>query len=202
MTEEVPPETNKHTKYFLIIGGIVFAIILYFLLFGFPGKEPEAVTIEYNYFTFKEVGGLWQTNIQLEGKLYEAVFRFNPEQVEDVYISGNFTGFTKEPVYITFDPTVDSEQFKYLALAASELTLNMVRALNVSVEAACTKNETDACKGVPIITCEDDESVIYLVPLPPTQLTLSGSCMTLNGEGMELLKSADRMLFQWYKIIR
>jgi len=35
----------------------------------------------------------------------------------------------------------------------------------------------------------------------PTQVTLDGSCVKLNGHEFDLLKTVDRLLFQWYKII-
>ena len=197
MTEE----TEKTTRYFIIIGAVALVVVIGFLLFGFKKEAPKN-TVDYNYFTFEEIGGLWQTNIQIKNQPYEALFRFNPTQVQDVYITGNFSGFKQEPIYITFDPDAGKEQFKYLALAASELSLHIVRALNLTVEAACTKNETEACFNRSIVTCADDASVIYLVSKPPTQITLDGDCVTLSGDGMELLKSADRLLFQWYKVMK
>ena len=171
-------------------------------MFGLKGKQPETNKVEYNYFTFEELGGLWETNIELRDQTYRAAFRFNPTQVEDVTVVGGFTGFKKTPIYITFDPEADKEEYKYLALAASELTLNVVRALNFTVEAACTKNLTEACANRPIVTCQDNASVIYLVPKAPTQVTLDGDCMTLSGHEFDLLKSVDRILFQWYKIMK
>ncbi len=201
MTEEVP-QLNRETKIFYVIGTILFVAVLLFLLFGLKGREPETETVEYNYFTFEEIGGLWETRIDLDNKPYQATFRYNPKQVEDVSVAGNFSGFRKLPIYITFDPEADKEEYKYLALAASELTLNIVRALNFTVEAACTKNITDACADRPIITCKDDASVIYLIPKAPTQVTLEGNCVTLSGNSFDLLKSVDRMLFQWYKIMK
>ena len=201
ITEE-PKGLNKPTLYFLVIGTILFALILVFSLGQWKKETPKANIVEYNYYKFEEVGGLWQTNIQLDDQLFEAIFRFNPKQAENVSVKGNFTGFKKSPIYITFDPDVNKKEFTYLALAASELTLNVVRALNFTVEAACTKNETDTCIDRPIITCADNASVIYLVSDAPTQITLDEDCITLSGEGMELLRSVDRLLFQWYKIIR
>jgi hypothetical protein len=180
----------------------LFVAVLLFLLFGLKGKPAEQNKVEYNYFTFEEIGGLWETRIDLDNKPYQATFRYNPTQVQDVTIVGNFSGFRKLPIYITFDPEADKEEYKYLALAASELTLNIVRALNFTVEAACTKNITDACADRPIITCKDDASVIYLIPKAPTQVTLEGNCVTLSGNSFDLLKSVDRMLFQWYKIMK
>ncbi len=203
MTEETaPPKLNKETRIFYVIGAIVFIAVLLFLLFGLKGKPPAPNTVEYNYFTFNEIGGLWETRIDLGNQPYQATFRYNPMQVEDVAVTGSFAGFRKQPIYITFDPEADKDEYKYLALAASELSLNIVRALNFTVEAACTKNVTDACFNRTIVTCQDDASVIYIVPRAPTQVTLDGDCITLSGSGFDLLKSVDRILFQWYKIMK
>ncbi len=206
MTDEAPPETNKETRTFIIIGSIVFVALFFFLIFGVRHpKQAELKTMSYNYYKFEQIGGLWQTDIDLNGQVYQAIFRFNPEQVKDVYITGNASSFrfAREPVYITFEPNASSNDFKYLALAASELSLNLVRALNVTVVAACTENVTDPCANRPIVTCGDkDKNVMYLVPNPPTQITLDNRCATLSGNEMDLLKSVDRMLFQWYKIMK
>jgi len=203
VTEE-QPDTKKPTRIFIIVGVIALIAILGFVLFGMKSeKSLVSSTVDYNYFKFEEVGGLWQTNIQLDNQVYEGAFRFNPKQVEDVYISGNFSGFKSSPIYITFDPDSEKGQFKYLALASSELTLHVVRGLNFTVIGACTKNETDACFERPIVTCDDvDKSVIYLKAEPPAQITLNDHCVVLSGNEMELLKSVDRLLFQWYKIMK
>lgn len=187
-----------------IIVGVIIAVIvgvLGFILFGFDTNPPEN-TVDYNYYEFEEVGGLWQTTLVSNGQSYLAVFRFHPNQTEEVYLTGKFTGFKKRPLYITFDPTGTNDEFRYLTLGVTELSLHLIRGMGFQVEAACTKNETDACMDRKIITCDSDESVIYLVPKAPTQITLDGDCVTLSGDKMELLKSVDRLLFQWYKIIR
>ena len=80
--------------------------------------------------------------------------------------------------------------------------MHLVRALNISVIAACTKNETDACIDRPIVTCDDPEkSVIYLASKPPTQVVLDSNCVELWGHEFDLLKSVDRLLFRWYEIM-
>ena len=212
MTEEVQIETSieepsegekkKWTSYFMIGGSIALVAILGFIVFGLKSNPTGASTVEYNYFEFEEIGGLWQTNIQLKDQLYQATFRFNPEQVEDIYVEGNFS-LVKSPIYVTFDPDADSEKFKYLALASSELSLNLIRGLNLTLEGACTKNVTDACIDRQIVTCADtDKSVIYLVSNPPTQITLQENCIVISGEGFDLLKSVDRLLFKWYNIMK
>lgn len=187
----------------ILITVIFAAAILIFLGSIFLWKpDLSNRQVEYNYFVFEELGGLWETSIVRDGKPYSAIFRFNPEQVEDVYITGNFSGFKKKPIYLTFDPNASKKDFKYLTLAASELSLHLVRGLDYEVAAACTTNETDACQDRSVITCDADESVIYIVPKAPTQITLKDDCVVLSGENFELLKSVDRLLFQWYKIMR
>lgn len=196
------PGTNKQTKIFIIIAAVFILGLMWFLIFGLH-EEPEPNTVEYNYFVFEEIGGHWQTTITLDGQLYDASFRFNPEQVEDVNISGNFSGFKEAPIYITFDPDVEPEKFKYLALATSELSLHIIRALNFSVQAACTKNETDACVDRPIVTCDDpDKDVIYVQSEAPAEIVLDNRCVTVRGAEFDIVRSADRLLYQWYKIMR
>ncbi|PIN76022.1 hypothetical protein COV18_01200 [Candidatus Woesearchaeota archaeon CG10_big_fil_rev_8_21_14_0_10_37_12] len=195
-------KASKQTIIFSVVAGVVLLVVIGFLFFGFDDSAPTLPTVEYNYFKFEQIGGMWQTTIELDDQPYEAPFRFNPEQVQDVPVVGKFSGFVKMPVYITFDPESEYDDFKYLALGVSELTLHMVRALNVSVEAACTKNVTDACVDRPIVTCGDfGKSVIYLHTSNETLVNLSNHCITLSGPELDLLKPVDRLLFQWYKIM-
>ncbi len=202
MTEEpTEEEKTKYTTYFIVGAVIVLIAFLGYTFFIYKPEPAKVETVEYSYFTFTNVGGLWQTSIQLDKQIYDAVFRFNPKQVEDVYITGELGNFS-EPIYITFDPVQDKEAYKYLALASSELSLNLIRALEKEVISACTSNETEACQGRPIVTCGENKNVIYLNPLPPTQISLNNTCITLQGHEMELLKSVDRLLYQWYKIMR
>lgn len=191
---------NTPTKVFVVVALVVIVLVIGFVFFGFNPELPSN-SVEYNYFTFYEIGGLWQTSIQLDGRMYDAVFRFNPTQVEDVYVAGEFKGFNSSTIYVTFDPLSESQDFAYLALGVSELTLHLARALNYSVVAACTRNETDACVDRPVVTCDGGLPVVELVADAPTQITLDNRCIRLSGEGFELLRSVDRLLFQWYKIM-
>ena len=202
MTDESKHSTT--TIYFLIGAGIAIAIFLGFVLFGFKQPEPVETKIEYNYFTFEPVGGLWETKVKNGDQLLAVTLRFNPYDVENVTIQGELNkSFNLGDVYITFDPLSTEDQFKYLALAASELTLNLVRGLNKTAVAACTKDETEACKGRPTVTCADtNKSVILIDSNQPTQIQLDDRCVKLSGAEMELLKSVDRLLYQWYGIMR
>lgn len=204
MSEE-SQSNPKLTRNFIISASVVLVLILFFIIFGIRGspEEYKPNIIEYNFFEFEEIQGFWETDIQLDDKLYRASFRFNPEDVQHVEINGAFGGFKTQPIYLTFDPEAESEEFKYLALGTTELSLHLIRALNYSVEAACTKNVTAACMDRPIVNCQDEnKSVIYLVPKPPAQITLEDNCITVSGAEFDLVKSIDRLLFQWYKIMQ
>ena len=202
--EEPTPENplNKQSKIFAIIAvAAIFGIVL-FILFGLKTPPPPAPTIEYNYFTFTENEGLWETVVEVKGQPVLATFRFNPEQVADVPLSGNKVTIG-QPLYLTFDPEAPPDSYKYLALANTELALHLIRAFNITVESACTKNLTDACLDRPIIDCSTkNASVIKLIPTPPAQITLQDNCVILSGQDLDLLKAVDRLLFKWYSIMR
>jgi len=199
-------ESNSTTVFYVCAAIAVFAFFA--VIFGlkyFADDSPAPLqTVEYNYFTFYNVSGFWETDILLGKQIYRGTFRFNPLEVENVSIEGNLSkGFNSPPVFITFDPTSNPESFKYQALAVTELSLHMVRALNVSVEGACTKNETDACIERSIVSCDSlNASVIYVVPEGEPKIVLDNRCITLYGSDFGLVKSADRLLYQWYKIIK
>lgn len=192
---------NTGTIVLAILSAVVLGVLA-FILFGFETTTPSGNEIDYNYYTFEEVGGLWQTTLVNNNQSYLAVFRFNPNQTQEVYIAGQFSGFASRPLYITFDPNATTDEFRYLTLAATELSLHLIRGMGFHIEAACTRNETDACIDRPIVTCDSGQSVIYLVPKAPTQITLKVSCVVVSGDKLDLLKSVDRLLFQWYKIVR
>lgn len=205
MTSEEPtPEAplNKQSKIFAAVAIIAIFGIALFIIFGLKTPPPQPPSIDYNYFNFTEVEGLWETTVEVKGQPVLATFRFNPEQVADVPLNGNRTALG-EPLYLTFDPESPKESYKYLALANTELALHLIRAFNITVESACTKNVTDACADRPIIDCNTkNASVIKLIPAPPAQITLQDNCVILSGQDLDLLKSVDRLLFKWYSIMR
>lgn len=199
-------ELSKQTKIFITLGAL--AIAAFILFAGYMIMKPEVIekeTLEYNYFTFEEEQGMWKTTIQKGEQPYELVLRFNPYEVENITYEGNLTPewFMNPPIYITFDPDTEPEQMKYLALAASEVGLSLVRGIGVNISAACTKNITEDCMNQTIVACNDtDKSVIYLKIGEPNRLFIENNCVTLQGKDFGILKSVDRLLYEWYGIIR
>ncbi len=199
---------KKEEEYgMLTLAGIgIFAIVVLFGIF-YGAKyiyKPSYPKINYNSFEFVQKEKFWHTQWQRNDKVYTISLRFNPKEVEEVPITGvlNNTFNKRRKMYVTFDPESPEENFKYLALAASELTVNLAGPLGKEVVAACTQNITEACASRPIITCEGNEKNTILLKSEGTPaIELNNTCMTLYGTGFELVKSVDKMLYIWMQII-
>ncbi len=210
---------KRSTKFFIsLVIAIILIIVAIFVISKLTKEKPLTIDdlhklnlegklepedgIVYNGFSFVYLDGLWYTQYLVNDTLYEIPLRYNPEQVKDItaYGSLNKTLFNQSEIYVTFDPLKDN--LKYTALAAAELSLSMSRVINANPVASCTLNETDACKSVPIVTCEDKEKpVIYLKEAAEPSAIFGSNCITLQGPEMELLKAVDRLIFHWLKVI-
>jgi len=205
-TESENKSINPATKKFIIIVSIACLLLFLFIFFGIKLFYPEGSnipTVEYNGFTFQKMSGLWHTNWVNNGQTYTVSLRYNPAEVEEVPFLGELNeSFSKHQVYLTFDPTADPSEFKYTALANAEISLSLVKAFGKEPVAACIKNETEACINRPIVTCEDaDKAVILISPNGDPAVLMKDNCVILKGEGLDVLKSADKMLYTWYKIM-
>jgi hypothetical protein len=194
----------------LIIFFVAFFAIRHFTrpdyvnTFELPEGEEE---IFYNNFKFVKLDNMWYTQWQKGEKLYTIPLRFNPYEAEKVPTEGalNVTLFNSvQGIYVTFDLSDENNSnFSLMALASTELTQNLVKAINRVPIAACTNNESYACEGRPIVTCDNNTiPVILIQEKAPAKIIFDGNCMILQGEGMELLKPVDKILYQWYGIIK
>ena len=198
--ESEEKEEKKGFNPAIILGVAVIAIVILFIVvISIKPKPPEPLTVEYNGYKFVKKDNLWFTDWQVGKQVFTLTFRFNPQEVRDVSISGHLDQrFFEAYSYITFDPV--NKSMGYVALAASELSLNLARGLATTPIAACTFNAS-ACSERPIITCNStDEPVIYLNRDGPSEIVFAGNCITLSGDGIGLLKSVDKLLYLWYGI--
>lgn len=192
---------------------LIFIVVLILIVIGiltvpflknlFLISQEKSTTLTYRGFIFTKVENLWLTQWERDKQLYNLAFHFNPKEVENVPVSGTlYDNFSESGiVYITFDPDV-GPPLGYVALTAGELSLNLARGLNYELVAACTRNETEGCKDRPIVTCEDlDKSIIYIKVANETGVDFLGNCIIVKGSESELVKSADNLLFRWYRII-
>lgn len=210
--EQTPEELEKEKKEqkkirIAAIAIVIGLIVVFFAVFVgvkyfYPETEPYE-TVNYNNFEFTKIAGTWYAQWQHENRLISLALRYNPYEVEDVQVTGGITeDFQQTDIHITFDPYSDPESFKYLALASSELSQSIVKAFNKNVIPACTQYENETCSNISIVTCDDtDKAVIQIIAEEPTQITMQDNCIILQGKDFELLRSVDKLLYLWYKII-
>ncbi len=159
----------------------------------------------FNGFSFIRYGDAWMTKIKVpnaEGYI-NLEMRYGAREVQDVRVVGDPNYLTQfNSSYITFDPT--EKDLSSLALAASDLAENMAKVLKIRPVAACTKNETAECQTRPIINCDKDRvyPVYYLRHAEESAILAEGNCITIQGEGLEIVKAVDRLILGWYGVIQ
>ena len=194
---------DNSTKYFLIIAAVVILLTAVFFSARFFRAEPKYETVTYNGFTFQNYGGLWNTQWKQDGQLFNLRLHFNPYQVENVTILGDEGWSAKQTTFITFDP--EGNNLSHVALAAAELSLSLSNTFGMVPVAACTRNTTDACASRPIVSCESyqgNASVIYLKAESPAKITLGSNCAVVQGVDAEIVRAAEKAVYQWYGIIK
>ena len=195
---------------------ILILIAIFALIFGvnllYQKAYRNPYQYEYNDFQFqKGDDGKWYTKLQYGNKLLTIPLTFGPRDLEDIPITGTVDErfVSSRNIYITFDPTrevllptgaIVREKLGYLALAASELSLNLVQGINIVPIAACTKKSPD-CVNRPIITCESGNATIFLKKSVNPSVSLEGNCIIVSGTDLDLVKSVDRLLLHWYRIM-
>lgn len=194
----------------VIIAAVALFVAISFVAYKYMHKEPQSKPdLVYNFFEFKKIDDMWHTKWQRDGQLFDVSLRYNPLDVELVPVRGGLNEtWLKQPYYLTFDPDSNSSNssnntdFKYLALAFSELGLNWARGIGKEVVTACTKNVSEACAGHPIVTCDDDDKpVFYLKVMKYPRVTLDGNCLIIEGKELDLIKATDRVLYHFYGIM-
>lgn len=193
-------ESNKFLLYFVVF--VIAIFIVFFVSFKFFSGEEDYETLDYNFFEFVKIDNIWYTEWQKDETVYTVSMRNHPSEVEHVPVEGSLDeSFNQPEVYVSFHP--QKGNFTVLSLAAGELSLSMFRALGVKPVAACMVADNETCSEQPIASCADEDTpVIQLVNEGSAAVILEGDCIQLQGEGMDLLKSVDRLLYQWYGIMK
>ncbi|MDO8740556.1 MAG: hypothetical protein Q7J54_03190 [Candidatus Woesearchaeota archaeon] len=197
-------DEKKTTRVFLI--AIIALIIVFALIFSvkyFYSKEESLQEYKYGAYKFTKIGGMWYTQIQNENNIFNIPLHYNPGEVKNISVVGKIDdrfNFSKS-IYLTSDPAESGAG--YIALAAAELSLNMVQGLGLLPVAACSENKTIYCAERPIINCTNtDEPVIYLKENDKAEVELKGNCVVINGKDVDLVRSTDRLLYQLYRIMK
>ena len=175
----------------IIIGNTTMQII------APPTPKNAKEIVNGNIFTYEQDKKVWRTYyIRKDGQVQNLTFRYNPNELKDIKVSGSLSKiFDQKETYITFDP-LNTYNLAFVALAAHELSSHLAGSFQHVPVSACTQ-EGDACPG--IATCDDtDKAVIFLNNQPGPEIILNGNCMVLQGQDEDIVKTAERIIFDWY----
>ncbi len=229
LISEIPFEEGDSTKtFFIALGLFIVVLAAIFLIPRFFSDEPKTLTeihlenlkeqkdtenrYVYNGYSFVYYDGLWYTQIQnlFTAELYDVPLHYGPKSLSDIVITGDLNPFFQrilqsnisnytQRYYLTFSS--NDSNMGYIALSAGELTQNLVTTFNIAPVSACTE-ASDQCASVPIITCDTTEQpVVHIKSGTPTLIYADGNCITIQGEGVELVRAVDRFLLKLYNVM-
>ncbi len=218
-------EEKNESKYLLIMIGVIIGVLL--LIFGgvalyskYSASHVQSIddlhqkNLEkplgdgkgyvYNGFSFVNVDNLWWTELNKFGTRLKIPLHFGPREVEDIAVMGSLNNelFNRgDKVYIAIDPTVAD---KYYTLGISELSFNLVKGMDRGAIGSCTQANW-ACENRTIISCANNTQNLPVIELSlenQTGVFLDGSCIKVSGRGYNITKGVDRVLYQWYGIMK
>ena len=198
------PDDENQVRYFIyaILLIVIFIAVLLSVRYFIP-RTSKTNSYSYNGFVFTNMSDLWFVEVLKAGttKVYNVPLHFGAKELETIKIEGDVSHFkNKTAIYITFDPT--GKEFSYIALAASELSINLAQTMNITPVAACTVNETDVCSGRHIIDCKTPgQPAVFIRYDNTTRIFVENNCIFVQGAGKEVLRAADRLLLKWFSIM-
>jgi len=123
--------------------------------------------------------------------------------LKDIAIEGNLNAKqfdNSTEFYVTYNPL--GNDFSYVALAVADFDTHMAKVFEKKPIAACDRNETEPCKTRPIVTCRDsDKIVLYIKESERLRVYYNNNCIVVEGNGFDLVKGVDRILYNLYNIM-
>lgn len=203
------------------VSGIVVVIGVFFLLqyvkpeapktidelhqLNIDGKLPDEQGLVYRGFSFVYLNGLWHTQSigPNTSNVYSLYFHYPPTDLEGIPVEGslNKTLFDAYPgVYVTFNPI--GTNLQYVALAISKFDQTLTKAFGKLPVAACDRNETEACKTRPIITCNNTRRpVLFIDQQDDPNVIFRDNCIIVQGTDDTIVKAMERLLYILYGIM-
>ena len=173
---------------------------------NFQGKlKPSEGYVYKGVYSFINISNQWYTllNSPQGKKVYSMAFRYSPKEVENIPIEGMLDTKlfdNKGEFYVTFNPK--GKELAYVVLAVADFDTHMAKVFEKMPIPACDRNETEACKTRPIISCKDtDKIVLYVQESEKVRAYYKGNCIVVEGKGLDLVKGVDRILFNLYNIM-
>lgn len=166
------------------------------------GELDKEIGYVYNGYSFVKIDGLWWTETKVGERLVKIPLHFGPKELEEISTKGSLTEdfYYGEEIYVAINPTINYD--KYYTLALMELNNNVLQGINRQVVSACTEHDP-ICEEREILNCKNTKGkpVIELVIDENPGIKLSGTCIKITGKDFDLVKSVNRLLYQWYGIM-
>lgn len=167
--------------------------------------KPEQGYVYKGVYSFVKFDDVWHTNLKSpkSTRIYNMALRYSPAEVEEIVIEGEldkqfFDNQTE--FFVTFNPA--GNDFSMVALAVADFDAHMLKVFEKKPIAACDRNETEACRERPIVTCSDTgKLVLYVREADRFRVYYSNNCIVVEGSGFELVKGVDRILYNLYGIM-
>ena len=187
-TAEEKERKEKRMRIFMTVFVIV---ILGASTAGYALMETQSSEKKsYNDFKFTQTENGWQA------KGMNFFTSYLPQDVENITVpsnSGNISG----NVYL-------------IAIGTEERTaaIELLRATSISkLNYACSAKDenSDYCSELPIKSCDDasqGNNIVIFERANETSVSYDNYCLTVKGESSELVKIADRIIFDLYGIIK
>ena len=167
--------------------------------------KPEQGYVYKGAYSFVKFDDVWHTQLKSPKgtRIYSMALRYSPKEVEDIAIEGSLDKRffdNQSDFYVTFDPT--GNDFSRVALAVSDFDTHLTKVFEKIPIAACDRNETEVCRERPIITCSDaDKLVLYVREADRFRVYYNDNCIVVEGNGFDLVKGVDRVLYNLYGIM-
>ena len=166
------------------------------------GKLPANEGYTYQGFSFIYADGLWWSEIRQPDRAVKIPLHFGPREVENVTVTGELSPAFNEgaDVYMAIDPHYAN---KYYSLALGELNSNVASGIRRRPVAACTTNDT-ICEKRPLLNCSSTQGkpLIELRAGEKAEIKLQDTCILITGKDYELVRAADRLIWQWYGVMK
>lgn len=212
----IMPDWSSNSFKIFIFGFMAFLFIFAFFQFNRRDVQSQQYDqkLDYKGYAFMKKEGHWFLEWQRNGNTVFIPFRLSPIEVEDVTVSGGakpeFLGDPRnltpdvyeKPIYKTED--VGSRNPKYVVFSQYELRENLYDAFDMQpfIVPACTDSKLRVCSAVPTVTCDSkDKRVIYVKKGGKAEIIFNDNCITVQGENLEMMKAADRLLYIWLGIM-
>ncbi|MBI3027477.1 hypothetical protein HYY70_05165 [Candidatus Woesearchaeota archaeon] len=215
---------KKYSEKTLIISiGVIISLLAAILAFSFINKQqpktleelhvlnlkgklnPSQGYVYKGVYSFVSLDNQWYTQLTSPKgtKTYSLALRYSPNDLKDIVIEGQLDSKlfdNKSEFYYTFNPI--GKELSFVTLAVADFSTHMARVFEKMPIAACDRNETEPCKTIPIVTCEDnDKLVLYVKESPRFRVYYNDNCIVVEGNNFDLVKGVDRVLYNLYNIM-